>query len=100
MTMTAKELNFAKARRAGLCARSARVWSPTQKAQGASDPPTNVNVPVIMGNPQVGYTLTCTMGNWNGTPTAYGAQWLRNAAAIPGATFAKYLVTRPTVGKR
>lgn len=100
MTMTAKEMNFCKGRtRSTLRSQRPRLFADYKKHVANKTVPTNVNVPVITGNPQVGYTLTCTMGNWNGTPTAYGAQWLRNAAVIPGATFAKYLVTAADVGK-
>jgi hypothetical protein len=38
------------------------------------------------------------MGNWNGTPTAYGAQWMRDGAPIAGATRASYLLTAADSG--
>jgi hypothetical protein len=37
--------------------------------------PVNVDVPLVMGEGIVGETLTCTMGNWAGTPTDYAYQW-------------------------
>lgn len=45
--------------------------------QGVADmddatPPANVTVPFVT---QAGPTLTCTMGEWSGEPTAYAYQW-------------------------
>src|SRR5215467_15932908 len=34
--------------------------------------PINVDIPAVM---QDGTTLSCTMGNWTGEPTAYHYQW-------------------------
>ena len=100
MTLTAKELNFCKGRtRSTLRSQRPRLFADYKKHRLNTNVPSNVDVPAITGNPQVGHTLQCTMGNWNGTPTAYGAQWLRAAAVIPGATFAKYLVVAADVGK-
>ena len=39
-------------------------------------PPVNVDVPVITGTPAVGEVLECTLGNWQGEPTDYAANWL------------------------
>ena len=100
MTMTAKELHFAQGKtRGALRAQRPRLVADAKKYKAQSTPPTNVNVPVIMGTGAVGHTLECTMGNWNGSPTAYGAQWLRNAVVIPKATFAKYLIVQADSGK-
>jgi hypothetical protein len=99
MTLTAKDLKLCQGKtRSTLRSQRPRLFADYKKHLANKTAPTNVNVPVIMGTPQVGHTLECTMGNWNGAPTAYGAQWLRNAAAIPGATFAKYLVVAGDVG--
>ena len=93
MTMNAKELHFAQGKtRGALRAQRPRLVADAKKYKAQTIAPTNVDVPVIMGTPMVGYTLEVTMGNWNGTPTAYGAQWKRNAAVIPNATFKKYLL--------
>lgn len=101
MTMTAKELHFAQGKTRGtLRAQRPRLVADAKKykSQSASAPPTNATVPVIMGTPTVGHTLEVTMGNWNGTPVAYGAQWMRDAAPILFATFAKYLLTVADAG--
>jgi hypothetical protein len=99
MTMNAKELTFAKGKTRGtLRAQRPRLVADAKKYKAQTTPPTNVDVPVVTGTPTVGHTLTCTMGNWNGTPVAYGAKWLRDAAVIPGATFAKYLLVAADSG--
>lgn len=38
----------------------------------ATTPPVNVDVPHVS---QDGDTLSCTMGNWDNTPTSYAYQW-------------------------
>jgi hypothetical protein len=98
--MNAKELHFAQGKtRGALRAQRPRLVADAKKYKSQSTPPTNTSVPVIVGTGAVGQTLTVTMGIWNGAPVAYGAQWLRNAVAIPFATFAKYLVTAADSGK-
>ena len=98
--LTAKEMRFCQGKtRSTLRSQRPRLYANYKKHLANKTVPTNVDVPVIMGTPQVGHTLECTMGNWNGTPTAYGAQWTRNAAPIAGATFAKYLVVAADVGQ-
>jgi hypothetical protein len=99
MTMSAKELTFAKGKTRGtLRALRPRLVADAKKYKSQTVAPTNVDVPVIMGTGVVGRTLETTMGNWNGSPTAYGAQWKRDAAAIPNATFRKYLLVAADSG--
>ena len=99
MTMTAKELRFCQGKtRATLRSQRPRLYANYKKHGTRPCRPTSV--PAIMGSPLVGHTLETTMGNWNGAPTAYGVQWTRNAAVIPGATFAKYLLSRPMSASR
>jgi hypothetical protein len=50
--------------------------------------PVNVDVPYVT---QVGATLTCTMGNWTGSPTAYAYDWHMDGVTN-GATGAVYTV--------
>jgi len=38
-------------------------------------PPTNRDVPLVMGDAFPGGTLTCTMGNWDGEPDSYQYNW-------------------------
>lgn len=99
MTMNAKELHFAQGKtRGALRAQRPRLVADAKKYKAQTIAPTNVDVPAIMGTPTVGHTLEVTMGNWNGTPTAYGAQWKRDAAAILNATFKKYLLVAADSG--
>jgi hypothetical protein len=99
MTMTAKELTFAKGKtRGALRAQRPRLVADAKKYKAQTVAPTNVNAPQVTGTPTVGYALNCTMGIWNGSPVAYGAKWLRDAVAIPGATFAKYLLVAADSG--
>jgi hypothetical protein len=57
------------------------------------EPPTEapavVDVPHVAGNGVVGETLTCTLGNWTGTPSSYAYQWQRDGAdfAATGDTY-------------
>jgi hypothetical protein len=68
-------------------------------AIGALNPPTNVTPPVITGTAQVGQTLTCVPGAWNGTaPITYTYQWNRDGSAIAGATGTTYAAADADVG--
>ena len=99
MTMNAKELHFAQGKtRGALRAQRPRLVADAKKYKSQSTAPTNTSVPAIMGTGTVGHTLECTMGIWNGSPVAYGAQWMRDAVAIPKATFAKYLLVAADSG--
>ena len=60
----------------------------------ALGPPTVVDVPLVMQN---GDTLTCTMGNWQGEPSAYAYEWHRDGVAF-GATEATYTVQPDDAG--
>jgi hypothetical protein len=41
----------------------------------AVGPPVNRDIPYVGGTGTVGSTLTCTMGNWEGTPDSYTYAW-------------------------
>jgi hypothetical protein len=60
----------------------------------AAGPPVNVDVPFVS---QEGATLTCTMGNWNGEPTAYAYAWMADGVAN-GGTEATYTVKPEDAG--
>lgn len=53
----------------------------------------NTAVPKISGSQRVGYTLTASKGSWSPAATTVRYQWLRNGAAISGATGATYKLT-------
>src|SRR4029077_12469266 len=59
-----------------------------------TDPPANVAVPFVS---QTGDTLTCTMGEWSGTPTSYAYQWQINSNNA-GTDAATYVVQAGDIG--
>ena len=56
-------------------------------------PPTVVTSPAISGTPHKGSILTCSTGEWEGSPTTFAWQWSRDGFAVEGATGATYGVT-------
>jgi hypothetical protein len=48
----------------------------------ATAPPSNRDVPYVSGTGVVGSALNCTMGNWEGTPSAYSYRWRANGTVI------------------
>jgi hypothetical protein len=61
-------------------------------------PPVNTTVPAATGTGTVGQTLSVTNGAWQYAPTSYAYQWLRNGAAIAGATAATRLLAAADSG--
>lgn len=56
--------------------------------------PTLIAAPTISGTPVVGETLTATQAQWDATGSITRTyEWLRNSAAIPGATSLTYTLT-------
>jgi len=54
--------------------------------------------PTISGTAQVGQVLTADPGTWVPMPTTFGYQWLRNGAAIAGATAPTYTAVAADAG--
>ena len=54
-------------------------------------PPSVVHVPAVtpIGSATVGDTLTCTTGNWRGTPDTYAYAWMAGEKAV-GTNSASY----------
>ena len=67
---------------------AAEIAALTGAMIGAQGPPVNVDVPLVT---QAGATLSCTMGNWSGEPTAYAYAW-HNDGVANGGTGAMYSV--------
>lgn len=62
--------------------------------------PENTVAPEITGEPEVGETLTCHEGKWNGVPSpAFTFQWLREGETIASATSRFYTVVKEDEGK-
>jgi hypothetical protein len=58
-------------------------------------PPVNVDVPHVS---QAGDFLNCTMGNWNGVPTAYAYQWKLDGTTDIGTDSPSYAVRPDDIG--
>jgi hypothetical protein len=56
-------------------------------------------VPTISGLEKVGAALTASFSGWTPSPTSVSYQWLRDGAAISGATSALYTLTSDDLGK-
>lgn len=59
-----------------------------------------VTAPVVSGKPAIGERLSVTTGSWSMFNVATSVQWLRDGAAIPGATSSSYTLTAADRGKR
>ncbi|RWR25215.1 hypothetical protein D2T29_22260 [Sinirhodobacter populi] len=59
--------------------------------------PAVITAPAITGTLTVGQPLTASEGSWTGSPDI-ALQWLRNGAAISGATGATYVLTPADTG--
>lgn len=62
-------------------------------------PPANTVLPAVTGTTSVGSVLTVSNGTWTNTPLSYTRQWLRDGAAISGATAATYTLVAGDEGK-
>lgn len=62
---------------------------------GGGAAPVNTAVPAVT---QAADVLSCTMGTWDGTPTAYAYAWTLDAAAV-GTDSATHTVTSADAGK-
>ena len=56
--------------------------------------------PTVSGSAIVGKTLTGAPGTWSTKGTTFSYQWLRNGAAITGATKSTYKLTSSDAGKK
>lgn len=66
--------------------------------EGSTSAPVNVDAPYVSGDGQVGSTLTCSMGNWQGVPTSYAYAWAGDG--VPNsAVGSTYNVVPGDIGK-
>jgi hypothetical protein len=63
-------------------------------------PPRNVTRPVISGIAQEGRVLVCSQGQWEGNPTSFRWQWLRDGTPLGGATKTSYIPGRGDVAQQ
>jgi DNA-binding beta-propeller fold protein YncE len=68
------------------------------------DPPHSASAPLLSGTAAIGATLSCSQGVWAGdqpgsqlyrAPSSFSYQWLRDGAAVAGASMASYAPTAP-----
>lgn len=57
---------------------------------GVLAPPGVVDTPFVSGGKPSGSVLTCTQGNWIGTPSSYAYAWKRNGVVAVGSNSATY----------
>lgn len=68
--------------------------APAAASATTPSPPTSTGTPRLSGTAKVGATLTCSTGDWNGTPPiTFSYRWLRNGAPVTDATAAFYSIT-------
>lgn len=74
---------------------------PFTVTEGEPEPvaPVATTRPSITGLPAVGSTLTATPGAWDVSGLGFAYQWLRDGAAISGATTSTYKVASGDAGK-
>ena len=57
---------------------------------GVLAPPGVVDTPYVSGAKPAGSVLTCTTGNWIGTPSSYAYAWKRNGVVAVGTNATTY----------
>jgi len=67
---------------------------------GVLAPPGNIDVPFVSGNGVVGQVLTCTQGNWAGTPSSYAYAWKRDGTTAIGSNANTYTLVAGDSGHR
>jgi hypothetical protein len=65
---------------------------------GVLAPPGVVDIPYVSGAAAHGSQLSCTQGNWVGTPTSYAYQWKRNGTTNVGTSANTYTTVVGDVG--
>ena len=66
--------------------------------QASPAAPVDASAPLISGSARAGGILACAPGSWSGAPTAFAYSWLRDGAALTGASVATHLVTAADAG--
>ena len=58
------------------------------------------SVPVVLGSPVVGETLSASVADWDPVPDSYAYQWFVGGSAVDGATSSSYVVASSDGGSR
>ena len=61
-------------------------------------PPGVIDIPHVTGAKPNGSVLTCTQGNWTGTPTSKTYAWKRNSSVSVGTNANTYTTVPADVG--
>ncbi len=80
---------------------NSQIISGLDDALGVVHKPGVIDIPYASANaspPIVGTVVSCTTGNWTGTPTSYTYQWTRDGATIAAATAASYTLVSADIG--
>lgn len=64
----------------------------------ATAAPTNYELPVVTGIAKVGYTLSCSTGQWTSFPSSFSYQWQQGTSNIGGATSSTYTIVSGDIG--
>jgi hypothetical protein len=79
---------------------NSQIISAIDDAVGVAHAPAVVNVPYASANatpPVVGTVVSCTTGQWTGSPTSYAYQWKRDGTTNLGAA-ANYTLVAADIG--
>lgn len=60
----------------------------------------SIGPPEVSGEPKVGEELTCSQGEWTGSPTKYEYRWFKESEELLGQTTNKYKVIGGDVGHK
>jgi hypothetical protein len=76
---------------------NSQIISGLDDATGVAHAPATIDTPYVSGAAAHGSTLSCTTGNWTGSPTGYAYQWKSNGVNV-GTSAATYATVVGDVG--
>ena len=76
---------------------NSQIISGLDDAVGVAHAPAVIDTPYVSGSAAHGSTLSCTTGNWTGSPTAYAYQWTSNGVNV-GTNAATYATVAGDIG--
>ena len=77
---------------------NSQIISGIDDATGVPHAPATIDTPWVSGATVRGSVLSCTMGNWTGSPTSYAYQWKSGGVNV-GTNAATYTTVVGDVGK-